>query len=97
MHSAREDYAVRAELARALAGVRPLKREQIGESEDIPVPFLQNTLMELGHAEVVEVQRAREESSGSPGPPRKSPSPTWAAPRAPRGKRSAASRRSALE
>jgi Rrf2 family protein len=58
--SAKEDYAVRASLELALAGDSPLKREQISEAQEIPLAFLQNILMELRHAEIVEAQRGRD-------------------------------------
>jgi Rrf2 family protein len=58
--SAKEDYAVRAVLELAIADGGPLKREQISEAQKIPLAFLQNILMELRHAEIVEAQRGRE-------------------------------------
>jgi Rrf2 family protein len=58
--SAKEDYALRAALELALAGGGPLKREQIAQAQDIPTAFLQNILMELRHAELVEAQRGRD-------------------------------------
>ena len=58
--SAKEDYAVRAALELALADGGPLKREQISQAQKIPLAFLQNILMELRHAELVETQRGRE-------------------------------------
>jgi Rrf2 family protein len=58
--SAKEDYAVRAVLELALAGGGPLTREQIAQAQEIPTAFLQNILMELRHAEIVEAQRGRE-------------------------------------
>jgi len=58
--SAKEDYAVRAALQLALADGGPLKREQIAQAQEIPTAFLQNILIELRHAEVVEAQRGRE-------------------------------------
>jgi Rrf2 family protein len=58
--SAKEDYAVRAALELAVADGGPLKREQIAEAQSIPTAFLQNILMELRHAEIVEAQRGRE-------------------------------------
>jgi Rrf2 family protein len=58
--SAKEDYAVRAVLELALADGGPLKREQIAEGQGIPLAFLQNILMELRLAEVVEAQRGRD-------------------------------------
>jgi Rrf2 family protein len=56
--SAKEDYAVRAALQLAAEG--PLKREQIAQAQDIPTAFLQNILIELRHAEIVEAQRGRD-------------------------------------
>src|SRR5579862_3396302 len=58
--SAKEDYAVRATIELALADGGPLKREQISEAQEIPLAFLQNILMELRHAEIVEAQRGRD-------------------------------------
>jgi Rrf2 family protein len=58
--SAKEDYAVRAALELAIAGGGPLKREQISQAQEIPIAFLQNILMELRHAELVEAQRGRD-------------------------------------
>lgn len=58
--SAKEDYAVRAVLELAAADGGPLRREQIAESQDIPTAFLQNILVELRHAEIVEAQRGRD-------------------------------------
>jgi Rrf2 family protein len=58
--SAKEDYAVRAVLELALADGGPLKREQIADAQEIPLAFLQNILMELRHAEIVEAQRGRD-------------------------------------
>ena len=58
--SAKEDYALRAALELAIANGGPLKREQIAQAQDIPTAFLQNILMELRHAELVEAQRGRD-------------------------------------
>jgi Rrf2 family protein len=58
--SAKEDYAVRAALELAIADGGPVKREQISEAQEIPLAFLQNILMELRHAEIVEAQRGRD-------------------------------------
>jgi Rrf2 family protein len=58
--SAKEDYAVRAALELAVAGGGPLKREEIAHAQQIPIAFLQNILMELRHAEIVEAQRGRD-------------------------------------
>jgi Rrf2 family protein len=57
--SAKEDYGVRALVELASAG-RPLTREQIAEAQEIPMAFLQNILVELRHAELVEAQRGRD-------------------------------------
>lgn len=57
--SAKEDYAVRAALELALAE-RPLTRDEISQAQDIPHAFLQNILLELRRAELVEAQRGRE-------------------------------------
>jgi Rrf2 family protein len=58
--SAKEDYAVRAVMELAVAGGGPLTREQIAEAQKIPIAFLQNILIELRHAEIVEAQRGRD-------------------------------------
>jgi Rrf2 family protein len=58
--SAKEDYAVRAVLELAAADGHPLTREQIAQAQDIPTAFLQNILIELRHAEIVEAQRGRD-------------------------------------
>jgi Rrf2 family protein len=58
--SAKEDYAVRAVLELAAHGGGPLTRDHISEAQDIPNAFLQNILVELRHAEIVEAQRGRE-------------------------------------
>jgi len=58
--SAKEDYAVRAVLELALAAGGPLTREEIAQAQDIPTAFLQNILVELRHAEIVEAQRGRD-------------------------------------
>jgi Rrf2 family protein len=55
--SAKEDYAVRAAIELATADAKPLKREQISQAQDIPVHFLENILLELKRAELVEAQR----------------------------------------
>jgi Rrf2 family protein len=58
--SAKEDYAVRAVLELAVADGGPLRREQIAQAQEIPTAFLQNILIELRHAEIVEAQRGRD-------------------------------------
>ena len=57
--SAKEDYAIRATVELAIAD-GALKREQIAQAQDIPTAFLQNILIELRHAEIVEAQRGRD-------------------------------------
>jgi Rrf2 family protein len=56
--SAKVDYAVRAgaELA-ASAGEGPVKGERIAQSQQIPLKFLENILLELKHAGLVQSQR----------------------------------------
>ena len=58
--SAKEDYALRAALELAIADGGPLTREQIADAQAIPNAFLQNILIELRRAEVVEAQRGRD-------------------------------------
>jgi Rrf2 family protein len=58
--SAKEDYAVRAAIELAVAAGESMKREELAEAQEIPAAFLQNILMELRHAEIVETQRGRD-------------------------------------
>ena len=58
--SAKEDYALRAALELAVADGGPLTREQIAQAQDIPNAFLQNILIEMRKAELVEAQRGRD-------------------------------------
>jgi len=55
--SAKEDYAVRAMIELAAAGAQSLKREQISKAQTIPVHFLENILLELKRAQLVEATR----------------------------------------
>ncbi|HXZ56061.1 MAG TPA: Rrf2 family transcriptional regulator [Gaiellaceae bacterium] len=59
--SAKVDYAVRAgaELA-AASGAGPVKGERIAQSQQIPLKFLENILLELKHAGLVQSQRGAE-------------------------------------
>ena len=59
--SAKVDYAVRAgaELA-AAAGRGPQKGERIAQSQEIPLKFLENILLDLKHAGLVQSQRGVE-------------------------------------
>lgn len=59
--SAKADYAVRAAAELAAAEETGLLRaEQISESQDIPVKFLESILLELKHAGIVRSQRGSE-------------------------------------
>jgi Rrf2 family protein len=59
--SAKVDYAVRAgaELA-AASGTGPLKGEAISMAQGIPLKFLENILLDLKHAGLVQSQRGAE-------------------------------------
>jgi Rrf2 family protein len=58
MHvSARADYAVRALVELAAAGGQPLKREQIATSQQIPINFLGNILLQLRTAGLIKAHR----------------------------------------
>jgi Rrf2 family protein len=59
--SAKVDYAVRAgaELA-AASGTGPLKGEAISRAQNIPLKFLENILLDLKHAGLVQSQRGAE-------------------------------------
>src|SRR3954467_2790863 len=56
--SAKVDYAVRAgaELA-AAAGAGPVKGDTIAQAQKIPLKFLENILLDLKHAGLVQSQR----------------------------------------
>jgi Rrf2 family protein len=58
--SAKVDYALRAALELAAAGPGPTKGERISQSQDIPLKFLENILLELRHAGLVQSQRGAE-------------------------------------
>src|SRR6478609_5839411 len=59
--SAKVDYAVRAgaELATS-AGRGPVKGDTIAQAQEIPVKFLENILLDLKHAGLVQSQRGAE-------------------------------------
>src|SRR4026209_2459509 len=59
--SAKVDYAVRAgaELA-AAAGSGPVKGDSIARAQAIPLKFLENILLDLKHAGLVQSQRGAE-------------------------------------
>lgn len=58
--SAKVDYALRASLELAAAGEGPTKGERISQAQDIPLKFLENILLELRHAGLVQSQRGAE-------------------------------------
>jgi Rrf2 family protein len=55
--SAKEDYAIRATIELAVADGGTVKRERIAEAQGIPAPFLENILLQLKRAEIVNAQR----------------------------------------
>ena len=58
--SAKVDYAVRAAVELAAAGDGPVKGERIAEAQGIPLKFLENILLDLKHAGLVNSQRGAE-------------------------------------
>ena len=58
--SAKEDYAIRASIELAVADGGTIKRERIAEAQGIPAPFLENILLQLKRAEIVDAQRGAE-------------------------------------
>ena len=58
--SAKVDYAVRAGVELATAADGPVKGERISQSQQIPLKFLENILLELKHAGLVQSQRGAE-------------------------------------
>jgi len=60
--SAKTDYALRAalELAAAAADEKPMKGERIATAQAIPLRFLENILMQLRHAGLVDSRRGAE-------------------------------------
>ena len=58
--TAKVDYAVRAAVELAAAGDGPVKGERIAEAQRIPLKFLENILLELKHAGLVQSQRGAE-------------------------------------
>jgi Rrf2 family protein len=58
--SAKADYGVRASLELAAASGGPLKGERIAEAQDIPLKFLENILLDLRNAGLVQAQRGPE-------------------------------------
>ncbi len=61
MHlTAKADYAIRAAVELAAAGDTRLKGDRIASAQSIPVKFLENILLELRHAGLVESRRGAE-------------------------------------
>ena len=59
--SAKADYALRAAAELAVAeGTGPVKGEQLARTQGIPPKFLENILLELRHAGLVQSQRGAE-------------------------------------
>lgn len=59
--SAKVDYALRAAAELAVAeGSGPIKGEQLARAQEIPPKFLENILLELRHAGLVQSQRGAE-------------------------------------
>jgi Rrf2 family protein len=58
--SAKEDYAIRACIELAVADGGTVKRERIADAQGIPSPFLENILLQLKRAEIVDAQRGAE-------------------------------------
>ena len=58
--TAKVDYAVRALLELAVAGEGPVKGERIAQTQEIPLKFLENILIDLRHANIVRAQRGAE-------------------------------------
>lgn len=55
--SAKADYAVRAAAELAAAKDGPIKGEQLADSQDIPLQFLEHILLELKHHGIVRARR----------------------------------------
>jgi len=55
--TAKVDYAVRAAVELAASGDAPVSAERIADAQDIPVNFLENILLDLRRAGIVESRR----------------------------------------
>ena len=55
--SAKADYAIRAMVELAAAGEGPVKGERLSQAQSIPIKFLENILVDLRRAGLVESQR----------------------------------------
>jgi Rrf2 family protein len=58
--TAKADYAIRASAELAAAGDGPLKAERIAQAQAIPLKYLENILLDLKHAGLVQSQRGAE-------------------------------------
>jgi Rrf2 family protein len=58
--SAKVDYALRACAELAAAGQGPVKGERLAQAQEIPLKFLENILLDLKHAGLVQSQRGAE-------------------------------------
>jgi Rrf2 family protein len=58
--TAKADYAIRAAVELAAAEAAPMKAERIAQAQAIPVKFLENILVDLKHAAIVESRRGAE-------------------------------------
>jgi len=58
--SAKVDYALRACAELAAAGDGPVKGDRIAQAQQIPLKFLENILLDLKHAGLVQSQRGAE-------------------------------------
>ena len=58
--SAKADYAVRAAVELAAASDGPVKGEQIARAQSIPIKFLENILVDLRQAGIVQSRRGPE-------------------------------------
>jgi Rrf2 family protein len=58
--SAKVDYALRACAELAATGAGPMKGERIAQAQKIPLKFLENILLDLKHAGLVQSQRGVE-------------------------------------
>ena len=58
--SAKVDYALRACAELAAAGDGPVKGDRLAQAQQIPLKFLENILLDLKHAGLVQSQRGAE-------------------------------------
>ena len=58
--TAKADYAIRAAAELAAAADGPVKAERIAQAQGIPLKFLENILLDLKHAGIVQSQRGPE-------------------------------------